>query len=268
MAAPSPSSFLTAQSTGNDQIDVSGNVSLSNVTFNISNLLNGALQSGSYDLLNYGSSTSLSGLTLTGLPLSRQTYHLDTTSVPDEILLDVSAASPANLVWLGTNSTTWDTSTLNWYNTSAGSVDKFFNLDNVSFTDQGAAHGNISIASSFSVGALNVSLTSAASSYTFSGPGFLTGVAGLVMSGSGSVTFNTPNQLTGETDLHGGSLTLGAGGAIGDASGTNLTYIGGPNVGDSASVSRPQWRHAFGQHRLSRLCVRLRRRTNAEWRRG
>ncbi len=226
-----------SNSTGNDQINVTGNVSLTNVTFNISSLLNGALQSGSYDLLNYGSSSSLSGLTLTGLPLSRQTYSLDKTSVPNEILLDVSAASPANLVWLGTSSTTWDTSTTNWYNTSAGSADKFFNLDNVSFTDQGAAHGNISIASTFSVGALAVSLTSASSSYTFSGPGYLTGVTGLVMSGSGSVTFNTPNALTGETDLHGGSLTLGAGGAIGDASGTNVTYVGGPSAGDSASVA-------------------------------
>jgi fibronectin-binding autotransporter adhesin len=224
-------------SSGNDQINVTGNVSLTNVTFNISNLLNGSLQSASYDLLNYGSSSALSGLTLTGLPLSRQTYALDTTSSANMVLLDVSAASPANLIWLGTNSTTWDTTTQNWFNTGASAVDKFFNLDNVSFTDQGAAHGNITVSSSFTIGALNVSLTSASSSYTFSGPGYLQGVAGLVMSGSGSVTVNTPNKLTGETDLHGGSLTIGGSGAIGDASGINATNIAGPADGDSASVT-------------------------------
>ena len=156
-------------STGNDQIDVTGNVSLTNVTFNISNLLNGALQSGSYDLLNYGSSSSLSGLTLTGLPLSRQTYALDTSSSANMVLLDVSAATPANLTWLGTSSGTWDTTTQNWYNTSAGSVDKFYNLDNVTLSDQGAAHGSISIASSYTIGSLTVTLTSAASSYTLNG---------------------------------------------------------------------------------------------------
>ncbi len=84
---------------------------------------------------------------------------------------------------------------------------------------------------------MNVSLTLAASSYSFSGPGYLTGAAGLLMSGSGSVTINTPNKLTGETDLHGGSLTIGASGAVGDASGINATYIGGPASGDSASAA-------------------------------
>jgi fibronectin-binding autotransporter adhesin len=225
---------------GNDQIDVTGNVSLTNVTFNISALLNGSLQTGSsssYDLLNYGSSSSLTGLTLSGLPLSRQTYRLDTTSVPNEILLDVSAASPANLVWLGTNSTTWNTTTLNWYNTSAGSVDKFYNLDNVTLSDVGAPHGNISIASSFSIGSLTVTLTNAASSYTLNGPGFLTGGTGMTMSGVGSLTVNTPNALIGETDLHGGSVVINSGGALGDASGAGATYIGGPSVGDSASVA-------------------------------
>ncbi len=124
-----------SSSSGNDQINVTGNVSLANVKFNISNLLNGSLQSGSYDLLNYGSSSALTNLTLTGLPLSRQTYSLDTSSSANAILLDVSAATPANLIWLGTNSTTWDMTTNNWFNTDASAVDKFFNLDNVSFTD-------------------------------------------------------------------------------------------------------------------------------------
>ena len=222
---------------GNDQINVTNNVSLSNVKFNISNLLNGNLQSGSYDLLNYGTSSALSNLSLTGLPLSRQTYALDTTSSANMVLLDVSAASPGNLLWLGTNSTTWDTTTQNWFNVGANAVDKFYNLDNVTLSDLGAPHGNISIASTFSVGSLTVALTNAASSYTLSGPGFLTGGVGLVMTGSGSLTVNVPNALTGETDLHGGSVTVNSGGVVGDASGASATYIGGPAMGDSASVN-------------------------------
>ena len=130
------------------------------------------------------------------------------------------------LVWLGTNSTTWDTTTLNWFNTSAGSVDKFFDLDNVSFTDLGAAHGNISIASTFAVGALNVSLTLAASSYNFSGTGYLTGVTGLVMTGSGSVPQHA--QSTDRRDRHARRQPTLKPAAHWRRSGTNVTYLGGP----------------------------------------
>ncbi|MGO9108840.1 MAG: beta strand repeat-containing protein [Thermoguttaceae bacterium] len=222
--------------TGNDQIQVAGNLSLSNVAINISSLLNNSLASGTYDLVSAPASTgAVSGLTLTGLPVSRQTYSLSYSNTAVD--LNVSAAMAANLVWTGNVSNVWNVKTTqNWYNVGSGTADVFYNLDNVTFNDSGSSNGVVNIATNVVPGSVTFSMTSAASAYTLSGTGGITGTTGLVMSGAGTLTVATPNSYTGETDIHGGTVVVTAGGALGDqTTNYNATYIS-PNAGETASV--------------------------------
>jgi autotransporter-associated beta strand protein/T5SS/PEP-CTERM-associated repeat protein len=225
---------------GNDQIDVAGNLSLANSTvINLSQLLNNALSVGSYPLiLAPSNSTSVGSLILTGAPLSRQSYSLSSSLT--EVELNVSAGSAASLLWAGgLNGNAWDVAlTKNWLNTGAGNTsDFFFNLDNVTFNDSGAANGAVTINGALQPGSITLSMTNGASAYSFSGTGSITGNTGLVMNGVGTLTVNNSNSYTGETDIHGGNLVINSGGALGDSSGLSLTYIGGPSTNDSASVT-------------------------------
>jgi fibronectin-binding autotransporter adhesin len=227
-------------SPGNDQINVAGNLSLANSTvINISQLLNSALSLGTYDLINAPSNTTpIGSLILTGAPVSRQSYSLSSSLT--EIALDVSTGSAANLVWAGgLSANSWDlVTTKNWLNTGAGNVrDYFYSLDNVTFNDSGAANGAVVLNGALQPGSVTLTMTSAASAYSFSGTGSIIGSTGLVMNGVGSLTVNNSNNYTGETDIHGGSVVINSGGILGDASGLNATYIGGPSVGNSASVA-------------------------------
>ncbi len=225
---------------GNDQIVVAGNLSLANSTvINISSLLNNALAFGSYPLiLAPSNSTSVGSLLLTGLPISRQTYS--TSSSLTEVDLNVSTGSAASLVWAGSSSNNfWDlTVTKNWLNTGAGNVrDFFYNLDNVTFNDSGSTSGAVTLNGVLQPGSVALTMTNAASAYSFSGTGSITGNTGLVMNGVGSLTINNSSSYTGETDIHGGNLIINSGGLLGDISGLSATYIGGPSASDSATVA-------------------------------
>ena len=223
---------------GNDQITAAGSVNLAAGTIiNVSQFLNSSLQSGSsYDLITAPSITA-GTLALTGLPLTRQSYSLVNSG--GTLMLDVSAATPANLIWQGgLNGNAWDVQTTkNWYNTSAGQSDYFYNFDNVIFNDSGSSNGTINLTTNVQPGSVTFSMTSASSAYTLTGTGGITGATGLVMTGSGSLTIANPNSYTGETDIHGGSVIINAGGSLGDPTNTNNTYIAGPAAGDTASLA-------------------------------
>ena len=235
---PQPASLTTAPgailsfklsnsaSSGNDEITVGNSVNLAAGTIiNISQLLNSSLQSASsYDLITAPSITAGS-LALTGLPLTRQHYSLVNSG--GTLMLDVSAATAANLVWQGgLNGNAWDVQTTkNWYNTTAAQSDYFYNLDNVTFNDSGSSKGTINLTTNVQPGSVTFSMTSATSAYTLTGTGGITGSTGLVMSGSGMLTIATPNTYTGETDINGGTVNVVAGGALGDASNSHTTNI-------------------------------------------
>jgi fibronectin-binding autotransporter adhesin len=226
-------------SSGNDMMTVTGSMSLANGTIiNVSKLLNGSLSLGTYDLISAPSNTTPVGtLTLTGIPVSRTSYSLSSSQTYVDLV--VAAGGPNNLVWRGgVNGNAWDVLvSKNWYNTTQSAVDYFYNLDNVTFNDSGAANGNVNVAVNVQPGSVAFSLTSAASAYSLSGTGGITGTTGLVMSGSGSLTIANPNTYSGETDIHGGNVTINASGALGDASNTNATYIAGPAPGDAAALT-------------------------------
>jgi len=225
---------------GNDQITVAGKMSLAADTIiDVSTLLNGALASGTYDLISApANTTAVGGLILTGLPVSRQKYNLDYSS-PTAVNLHVSAATPANLVWTGSVNNIWDvTTTKNWYNTGTQAADLFFNLDNVTFNDTNKANNVVSIPANVQPGSVTLNLSSS-TTFTLTGTGGITGPTGLVMNGSngsGTLNVSTPNSYTGETDIHAGAVVINAGGVLGDYKYVNATNIA-PVAGDTATLT-------------------------------
>ncbi len=125
-------------STGPSGLAKTTNLNVSSPTTIAINILGGALGNGSYPLIDYSGSLSgsLASLSLSGVAsgATRQTFSLAASgSAPGELLLDVVNGAPANLVWSGSQSGTWDTAALNWSN--SGTADKFYNGDAVTFND-------------------------------------------------------------------------------------------------------------------------------------
>jgi autotransporter-associated beta strand protein len=203
----------------NDQIVVTNNGTIStsgNNTFLI-NLLNGTLGDGVYTLVT--TTGTLGAASGTGLfsnlsSTSRQTYALSrpaSGTAPGYIRLTVSGG-PASIVWTGAANGTWDNSTLNWSN--AGSADKFYSLDAVSFGDTGT-NTTITLPAAVQPGNLTFTNTNA-TSYTITGSGGISGTGQLVKTSSGTVTLNTSNTFSGGSLLSAGTVILGSATALGN----------------------------------------------------
>ncbi len=132
---------------------------------------------------------------------------------------------PANLVWAGgLGGNAWDVNaTKNWRDSGTGTLGLFSNLDNVTFTDAGAANGAVSLNVAVQPGSVTLTMTNTASAYSFSGTGSITGSTSLVMNGVGTLTINMSNAYTGGTFVEKGTLIVTSPRGIED--GTNL-YVG------------------------------------------
>ena len=117
----------------------------------------------------------------------------------------------------------------NWFN--GGLRDIFVARDTVRFDSTGAAKPAVTLVSSLPVSGVVVD---AASNYSFSGSGSISGSGGLTKTNSGTLTIQTVNDYTGPTVIGGGTLeattidlagnpsSLGASGS----SPTNLVFFG------------------------------------------
>ena len=97
-----------------------------------------SIATGSYTLLSAGSLALSPGTTpiLTGVPTtSRLNFALDSASVPNTILLNVTGTAPKTLNWKGTSSSNWDLNTsVNWQDTTLTN-EHYFDYDTVTFDD-------------------------------------------------------------------------------------------------------------------------------------
>ena len=197
-----------------------------------------ALTTGVYTLLTSSTALTLNAIPTLVAPFTGFKYSLDTTTNPDAILLDVNPL-PA-LVWNGhADGTTWDTTQANW--SSGGGDQPFVSTSVVNFDDTAAPTAtNISIPANVDPNAVTVN--SNTNNYTFSGPGAITGLAALTKSGSSILTINNINTYTGDTSVLGGSLVIGAPGAIASgnvtvATGAALTVQAGGAIPTTANLT-------------------------------
>lgn len=181
----------------------------------------------------------------------------DTSVTPKVISLVVQATlrAPTNIVWVGNSvQNDWDIQNLtNWLN--AGSLDFFRNGDNVTFDANGAANPNINLTALAQPGSVVVN---AASDYTISGTGSISGSASLTKTNSGKLTIQNDHVFTGGVNLNGGTVSvasladasnpsaLGASGAISfnggalEYTGADTTWTRGADLGAAGgSVNIP-----------------------------
>ena len=127
------------------------------------------------------------------------------------------------LVWTGSASSSWDATTTNWLNgiTPAAYADG----DNVFFNNSGAS-ASVVINSAVSPG--SVTFTNSTINYTISGSSGISGSAGLIKSGSGSLTINNTNTFSGGTIISNSSIIIGSASPNYAAWGTGpITLLGG-----------------------------------------
>ena len=220
---------LVDPSSVNDQIAVTGNLSLSGTNLLEINPTNPSFNLGAYTLMTYGTlSGNASNLQLTGAwTNSRYTFAFD-TSVNPNVVLNVGGSLPAYLTWSGDGTANfWDLKTSTNWNSN---TEMFYSLDNVTFDDS-STNPLVNLVGALMPGSVTVS---AANNYSFSGSGKISGVAGLINNGSGTLTVLTMNDYAGATTLNAGTLLVN--GTLGN---TVVTVNGGATLGGNGTILGP-----------------------------
>ncbi len=208
-----------------DQINVTGNLSLTGLNpVDITPV--GSFGAGEYTLMTYtGTLTGSAANLQAGGAIAGSRYSLAFSTVPGAVKLNVTGGPAGNLVWSGGNAgNTWDLkNTMNW---NVG-TDKFYNLDSVTFNDQGAATPAINLVGTL----LPVSVTfNETKSYTFAGSGKISGSSSLNFNGTGKLTILTTNDFTGFLFINSGIVELGDGTTADGAIGSGDVYNYGAMV--------------------------------------
>jgi autotransporter-associated beta strand protein len=139
-----------------------------------------------------------------------------TTYVTNTTTATLSVVIPPTLAWLGQNSDSWDTSTLNWTNTGTASLVPYASLDRALFNDLGSGQPTVDLTQS--VNPLSVTIDSSLANYTFisSGQnGSLIGGGSLIKNNVDALVIDVTNSLTGTVFINGGILQIGNNDALG-----------------------------------------------------
>jgi autotransporter-associated beta strand protein len=229
LTSPTLNFDLSSSPSGpNDQIVMNGGSLNMTGTQNYQfNLLNGALNNGTYVLITGATNASAASFAINLPSGARQTFAMQSPA-PNTgagyVWLVVSGSPAASLVWQGTNGNNWDTSTVNWLNGSV--ADTYFNLDSVLFDDT-STNGNVNVTGTLQPG--QVVAANSATTYTLSG-GALAGGMQFVQNGSGAFILNNTNSYTGGTMLNSGSVVVSNTAAVGNGplffNGGEFTFAG------------------------------------------
>ena len=114
----------------------------------------------------------------------------------------------SGLVWTGSTSSSWDTTTTNWLNGITPMA--FTNGDDVVFNNSGAS---ASVVINGPVFPNSVAFTNFSINYTISGSSGISGTASLVKIGSGTLTINNTNLYSGGTIISNSSIIVPNGAA-------------------------------------------------------
>jgi autotransporter-associated beta strand protein len=217
---------------GNDLVQVTGTTTLTSGKI-VPNFLNGAPAAGlTYTVLNSTGGFSGAATNLTVDFAGRGTDPLPFVSGNNlQFTTPVGGVVTADLVWTGSTSGAWDVETTqNW--TNAGSPDKFFNFDDVTFNETGT-NKTVTLATVVSPTSIEVDNTTA---YSFTGAGAIIGPTGLTKTGAGTLTMQLNNTFTGPASVTGSTANIGAfanGLGAGPLTLTNATVMSTVSVGNS-----------------------------------
>jgi autotransporter-associated beta strand protein len=198
---------------------------------NISSVVNVQGYPTAFTIVQYaGALSGTTNFVFGAVPNSSTGGFITNDAAHSRIVL-VLTNGPAPLTWVGgdaVNPTFWDTVTTNWlqFKGSPGQAPAAFgSADPVAFDDTGDT-GLVSLQTGLAPGTMTVANN--VLNYTFGGPGSISGTAGLVKTGSGTLTLtNTGN------DSYSGGVTA-AGGTI--VFGVNNSITGGLGVSNGATA--------------------------------
>jgi autotransporter-associated beta strand protein len=204
--------FGAAPSTTTAPVQVNGNLNI-NGTLNII-VRGGGFVVGNYPLIKY--TGTLTGTPPTGafiLP-NGMTATINNNTGNSSIDLDVTVGS--QITW-ATGSGTWDiNTTANWQNTSSNSVN-YLDGNAVQFEDTLSGASPITVTLNTVVNPAAVTANDSSKNYTISGTGGISGSAGLIKNGTGTLTLSTSNSFTGPTLVTAGVLQFGTNTAFGSS---------------------------------------------------
>jgi fibronectin-binding autotransporter adhesin len=220
----------------NSKIAVAGNLNYSGAnTISLSGFA--SLQNGAYPLFTYGSETTGGTWTITGLTSGLQTANLVDTGAGEIDLVVAPVSNVTNLTWAGDGvANNWDTITTNWLN--GANPDVYNDGDEVTFDDSGSTNPPVNLTGTLQPAVVLV--TNNTRDYTFNGPGAISGSAGLVKAGAGTLTLAEygGDAFTGGIIVSGGSLVVsnysaGMAGGIQVSNGTAVLDQAGPFSGNT-----------------------------------
>ncbi|MGN6368874.1 MAG: beta strand repeat-containing protein [Phycisphaerae bacterium] len=208
---------------GNDQVNVSGNLNLTgSIGLNILALGTGAAVGNTYTLFTYSGSLTgnQSNFNVAGAG-ARTTYTvLPTNTTPGSIQVSVGGSAALDLTYIGNVSSNWSLQGDSNFRDTSSNSQKFFNLDRVTFDDTSTNNNPVQISGNLQPGSVTVN---ASRNYTFAGSGAITGTIGLLKQGSGTLTITNNNSYSGGTDVEGGTLNVGGGTSAGSIGPGNVT---------------------------------------------
>jgi autotransporter-associated beta strand protein len=106
----------------------------------------------------------------------------------------------------------WNTTSSNWNNGPGATV--FQTGANVVFNDNNGSAGNYSVTLNATVNPGSVLVNNGQSNYSISGAGSITGAGSLTKTGTSNLRLDTVNSYSGGTYVYGGTLIVGAAGAL------------------------------------------------------
>ena len=114
--------------------------------------------------------------------------------------------STAGIVWTGTNSSSWDLGTANWFDPVSHAQEAYVDGETVVF-DNSSSNVNVVVTTAVQPGGVTIN---SSSNYVFStSAGGIAGSGALVKNGTGTLTIScTNNTFTGGTVINGGTVKL------------------------------------------------------------
>lgn len=182
----------TNPNSGNDFIEIAGDLDLSGTNTIQISTLNGPLPSSTtYTLIHYSGSLVAGGVTNLSLSGAVGTLVHDPFAKTISLVISGGIRAPTAVTWIGSaGNSNWDMLvSSNWLNGS--SRDYFVVGDAATFDDTGATNPLISIVGSVLPGSTFVN---SSSNYTFAGSGTVDGSGGLTKTNSGTLSIQTTNN--------------------------------------------------------------------------
>ena len=177
-------------------------------TINI--IRSGALIAGHFPLIKYGSyhSNDYSAFNVSSFAQG-VTASIQNNPANQSIDLVISQIAGNALQRTGATDNNWDTSTINWLNSSSLLPTAFTIGDFVTFNDSATGPTALSLNSDPQPNSLTIS--NKAKAYSFNGSASISGPAALVKQGTGSLTVAVNMNNAGGTQIQGGTLQVGDG---------------------------------------------------------